>query len=623
MASASLDAIRARLAAAGLTTQDLWACADALERLPGTSASGRAPLRVALAGDLTLDFLARAVRCALAQEGELAQIHMAGFGTLRQACLDPGDALHAFRPDAVLLVPDWRMALPPLPPEASAAVVQSQIDEQVSAFEALWDALAPLGCVVIQHLLVPPALHGRGVAERVAPASIGRRIRALNEALLAAGAGRITLLEADRLAQDVGLAAWAPERYHLAGRLPFDPRHLPQYLPWFRGAWRSATGRMRKALVLDLDDTLWGGTIGDLGVEGIALGSAHGPRGEGFANWQAYLAGLAAQGVVLAVCSRNDPTLAEPGLAHPAGRLRRADFAAFVCRWDDKAAGLRQVAAELDLALDALVFADDNPAECALVRELLPEVAVVDLGSDPARFIEHLEAGHWFDAQALTAADRQRSASYAARAVLRVQASSPTDLATYLGGLGMIGRFEPARAEDLPRLAQMELKTNQFNLTTRRLSQAALADRLAQPDALVLALHLRDRLADHGLVGSMVAVVEGDALRIESWLLSCRVFARGAERFMLAGLLRLAQARGVARVLGEYHATARNGVVADLLARVGFTEEPGAPGRWWREVNRPVSDLACAIGEQAPAPQAVEPDPASSLALSERSSRRP
>lgn len=593
--------IRERLAVARPPLPELMACATDIAALAAeAAASGGAVRRVALAADLTPDLLRQAIACAIAQEGELALVHAAPYGVMRQECMDGGSALHAFEPEVVVLVPDWRQALEPLPLNADADAVAADIARQVQGFEAIWAALEARGCRTVQHLFVPPSEHWRGVADRRSPASTVRRVQALNEALIDAGAGRVTWLEADRLAAGVGLAAWSAPRFFHAGKLGSDPRFLPDYLPWFRGAWRATTGRTRKLLVLDLDDTLWGGTIGDDGLGGIALGPTHGGKGEAFAAWQQHLAGLSRRGVVLAVCSKNAPEIAATGFEHADSALCREDFAAFVCSWDDKATGLRRIAQELNLGLDAAVFVDDNPAERALVQQLLPEVAVVDIGTDPAQFIERLEAGHWFDQQAYTEVDQGRSAAYAALRQARAAQTSSADIGSYLAGLAMQGRAGPALAQDLPRLAQMELKTNQFNLTARRYTQAQLAAQMQQPDRLVLAFHLKDRFGDHGLVGSLLAVREAQALRIDSWLLSCRVFSRGAEAFILRALILWAREQGVSALVGEYLASARNAVVADLYAKLGFAPW-SADGRLWRrDLAAPLDDLTSSIAEASP-----------------------
>lgn len=567
MSSPDLATLRARLGAPGLTLADIVACSDAASRLTGMPVQ-----RIAVAGDVTVEMLAHAIRCAVIQEGVLPLLHCAPYGAMASEILDPGSALHAFGPELAVLVPDRRAA------------------HDADLYLSLWRALEQRGCRIIQHTLVPPTSALRGVAERRAAQSALRRVRDLNDALFEAGDGRVTWLEADRLAAEVGLLAWSAPRYFHAGKLGFDPRFLPAYMAWFRGAWRSSTGRAKKVLVLDLDDTLWGGAIGDLGPGGVALGPDHGPVGEAFTAWQDYVAELGRRGVILAVCSKNDPALAAAGFDHPHGKLRRDAFAAIVCSWEDKAAGMRNIAAQLDLGLEALVFADDNPSETALVRQLLPAVETVDLGSDPARFIERLDAGHWFDQQSYSDEDFQRTSSYRGRAQAEALRSDGGDLDLYLRSLAMVGRLAPATESDLGRMAQMEQKTNQFNLTTRRYSQGELEKFL--DERVILTFHLRDRFADHGLTSTLVAHEEGDALQIDSWLMSCRIFARTAEQFILAGVAAIARQRGLVALVGTYVPSDRNGVVADLYRRLGF--EPHGTG-WRRELNRPLDDLVTRI----------------------------
>lgn len=576
--------LRAALAAGPLSTARIFSLGSALLETEWDADESLPRQRVAVIGSLTTDFILRAVAAALALEGVAPVLYQAPFGALVQEALDPRSGLHRFAPELVLIAADWRDGISPLPINAPAAEAEAAIAAKADLFERIWEALSQGGRVrIIQHLLPPPPLRFLGPAERLAPASPLSQIEALNRTLLARGRGRVAWLEFDRLAMETGLARFLdPAAYH-AARLGFESRHLPDYLTHFRAAWRSATARAKKALVLDLDNTLWGGVIGDDGLEGIALGPPS-PRGEAFASWQAYLRELAARGVVLAVCSKNDPDTAARGFTHPSSVLRREDFAAFHCSWENKADGLRAVARMLNLGLDALVFADDNPAECELVRRELAEVAVLHLGEDPARFIEKLDRERFFHLESYTGEDFARARAYAARAQAAAAADNAADLPSYLAGLGMRGSlFRPGEAE-IPRLAQLEQKTNQFNLTTRRFSEAEIRAFLAREEVIVLALRLADKFGDHGLVSSLIAVPEGKDLVIESWLMSCRVFSRTAEEFILRHLLALAAERGAARLIGLYRPTPKNGVVADLYPRLGFSPA-GEEGRFLRPVG--------------------------------------
>jgi FkbH-like protein len=556
------------LAAGEIALPELFALGGRI--LKATPPEGVPVQRVAVLGALTTDLLARAVAVGVAQEGVFPVLYQAPFGAYVQEVLDPASGLQRFRPDLVLLAPDARELVDALPLDADAEAVQAAIARKVALFEQLWAALAALpDCRVLQHGLVPPAPRYTGMAERLAPASPANQVRALNDALFAAGRGRVHFVDLDRLAAELGLARWANERMFHSAKLSFDPDCLPAWLPVFRAAWRNACARPKKVLVLDLDNTLWGGVIGDDGVEGIVLGPGS-ARGEAFHAWGGYVAALRARGVVLAVCSKNAPEIAASAFAHAHAALKREHFAAFECSWEDKARGLRRIAAELNLGIDSFVFADDNAAECELVRRELPDVSVVHLGTEPGLFIAKLEAGHWFDMDALTAADLGRAQSYEARRQAAEEAAQSADLGTYLAGLAMRGKLAEAAQAELARLAQMEQKTNQFNVTTRRYEQSALAALMARDDAVVLSFSLADKFADHGLVSSLVAVQEGEAMRIDSWLMSCRVFSRSAEQFMLRGLIAMARARGARTIIGEYRPTAKNGVVADLYERLGF-----------------------------------------------------
>lgn len=571
------------------TLPAMFQAGDRLSAADPVREPGLGVQRVAVLGAATVDYLSRAIACAVALEGVFPVVYQAPFGVYVQEALDPASGLSRFAPELAVIAPEAGGLGDALPPDAGEADVAAAVAAKVALFERIWDALAARGCRVVQHLLPPPPPRYRGVAERMLPGSPVNVARALNEALLRAGRGRVQWVDLERLAAEAGGAAWSPGRYWYSARLGFNQKCLAAYLPAFRGAWRAATGRARKVLALDLDNTLWGGVIGDDGVEGIVLGAGS-PDGEAFADWQAYVKALAARGVVLAVCSKNAPAIAESGLAHPASVLARADFAAFECSWSDKAGGLRRIAATLNLGLDSIVFADDNPAECALVRRALPEVAVVDLGDDPAAFIERLDQGHWFDAAGLTGEDLRRSEAYAARAAAEAGMAEATDLVSYLAGLGMRGRLARPEEAEIARVAQLEMKTNQFNVMTRRYPEAAIRDFLARPDVVVLAFRLADRFGDHGLASTLIAVAEGDALRIDSWLMSCRIFSRTAEQFIMRALVEEARARGLSRIVGEYAATPKNGVVAELYPRLGFDAlRPGSA--WSRDVAAATGDL--------------------------------
>ena len=582
--------IRQQLMAKAPTLPQIFQLGD---RLASASAPPATPTqRIAVAGTVTIDYIARAVACGVAVEGVLPVTYQAPFGSLVQEILTPASPLHAFAPELIVLAPSWRDSIAPLPIGATVTDVDAALAPAIALYKKLWSTLVAANIRIIQHTLVPPANRYRGPAERLAPAAPVNQVHRLNDELLEAGRGLVHFVDVEQIAGEVGWRRWSASRFYYTAKLDFDPRWLPEYLAPFRAAWRAANARAKKVLALDLDNTLWGGVIGDDGVEGIALGPAS-AAGEAFEDWQRYIKGLAERGVVLGVCSKNAPEIAATGFTHANSVLKREDFAAFECSWADKAGALRRMATDLNLGLDSFVFADDNPAECELVQHELPEVAVVHLGTDPAQFVELFDAGCWFDLPAYTADDLGRAAAYTARAAALAEASEATDIDAYLAGLGMKGRLYRPEEADIVRVAQLEQKTNQFNVTTRRYSEAAIRGFMERNDAIVLVFRLADRFGDHGLVSTLIAFREGDAVRIDSWLMSCRVFSRTVEQYMLRGLIGQARGLGAVRLIGEYRRTPKNDVVADLYPKLGFVAKES--GLFARELGGVPDDLVTHI----------------------------
>lgn len=512
--------------------------------------------RLAVAGECTVDSIAGAAAVTLAAEGVLAEIYIAPFDTLAPQILDSTSGFHSFNPDLVLLVPD---------PEGAR-------DDAVDYWVGLWKAIADRHASVriMQHLYEEPENDLTGVAEsRVAwsPLALAREV---NQALLAKAPGNVHFVDMERLAAKVGKLSFRDPRLWHHGKVPIAPKHVPDYARALAGTVRRTLGRTRKALVLDLDNTLWGGVIGDDGLDGIRLGPGD-AVGEAHASFCRYIKKLAERGVILAISSKNDPKNAlEVFEDHPHMPLKIDDFAVVRCNWEDKASNLRAISAELNIDLSAMVLADDNPAECELIRQELPRVAVVELSGDPSSFVRAVDRLRLFELDMISAEDLGRAAAYRARRAAESFRAQATNLDEYLKSLDMTGAIWTAQPGDLVRLAQLEGKTNQFNLTTMRWSATQLAEFMAAPDHDVLCFRLADRFADHGLVSSLVVRYGEDEAEILSWLMSCRVFSRTAEDFIFAALMERVRARGLSAIRARYIESAKNGVVAALYPRLGF-----------------------------------------------------
>jgi FkbH-like protein len=341
-----------------------------------------------------------------------------------------------------------------------------------------------------------------------------------------------------------------------------------------REAGRVVSGMRRapkKVLVLDLDNTLWGGVIGDDGIDGIELGDTS-PTGEAFKAFQAYVKSLKERGVLLAVASKNDPDKAREAVEqHPEMVLRMDDFVSFKASWDPKSDSLRDMAFSLGLGLDSFVFVDDNPAEIEIVRQFAPEVTTILLGDDPASYVAQLADCRLFEPTTVTSDDARRTDQYAHERSREALRASTTDMDAYLLSLEMEGTIAPFDPADLPRIAQLVNKSNQFNLTTRRRTESELRAIAESNDHAAFSFRLRDRFSDHGLIAVVIGTVAGGKMNIDTWLMSCRVLKRQVEEETMNAIVVIAAARRAGVVPGEYLPTKKNAMVRDLLPRMGFS----------------------------------------------------
>ena len=334
-------------------------------------------------------------------------------------------------------------------------------------------------------------------------------------------------------------------------------------------------GHAVKCLVLDLDNTLWGGVVADDGIEGIAIG----PTGEGepFHRFQQYLRELKRRGLLLSVCSKNDPeTALRPFREHSDMVLREDDFAVFIANWQPKVDNLRAIQQALNIGLDSMVFLDDSPFERDMVRQYLPQVIVPDLPEEPADYVRSIAELNLFEAISFTGEDGERSRYYQLQASRELAQQAFTDVNNYLRSLEMrvvVERFDPVH---LPRIAQLVQRSNQFNLTTRRYSLAECEALMNDHNrTLPVYVKLSDRFGDYGLISVVVVRSEGDTAHIDGWLMSCRVISRGVEQHAMNHVVAWAREQGIRRLVGRYIPTAKNAMVREFFAQFGYTRSSG------------------------------------------------
>jgi FkbH-like protein len=533
-------------------------------------------VRIAIMGNGTLNLLADTLLFWLGLEGYAAEVYLPSYGVWRQEILESQSAFYAFQPDIVWLLAserdlDFREISPGATTEACHRVVSLVADEWRSYWRQMQSQLQ--AARIVQSNVEEPSVRTLGHFEAAVPWSRTSLIQALNRTVSEhARLEHIAIFDMHHIAACFGLIRWWDERQWHQSKQPFAPDSFGLVSFQFARLVVSMLGTVRKCVVLDLDNTIWGGVIGDDGVDGIQLGN--GAEGEAFVAFQKYLKGLLSRGILLAVCSKNDQAVAEePFRKHPAMQIRLEDIACFRANWENKAENLRDIADALNIGLDALVFVDDNAGERELVRSQLPDVSVVAMPEDPSDYPAALAAACLFETTSFSIEDAARAQLYRENAQREDSMRAATDLKSFLRGLEMEAECGPVDSFRLPRMAQLLAKTNQFHLTTTRYSEAELASMAGDPRIWMRWFSLRDRIGDHGLISVVILRPEDEALAIDTWAMSCRVFSRGMEEFILLEMLDAARAFGAQRLIGRYRPTDKNHPVAGLYKRLRFAFE--------------------------------------------------
>ena len=582
---AEIDALIAsdRPDAASRQLRALWQA----ERTPSTAAFvmsryeklrhrlGLRPYRLAILRSFTVEPIVPLLRAEAFAFGIDLHVQVGDFNAYAQEMLDGESVLYRAAADAVILavlacdlMPDACREFADLAPaavEQTVARASSNFEDWIRAFRS--HSSVPL----IVHTLEQPVLPSLGVLDAQMAASQRRAVEDVNRHLqgIAASHRDVYLLDYDALVARHGRARWRDERKWQIARMPIAADRLVDVAREWMRFIAPLTGRTAKVLAVDLDNTLWGGVVGEDGVAGIRVGTDY--PGAAYRELQRALLDLAKRGVVLAVCSKNNPDDALEALrTHPGMLLRPADFAAMRINWADKTRNLREIAAELNVGIDAVAFMDDSPIECEQVRSSLPEVTVIELSGDPSTYAGTLRDCPVFERLTLSSEDGRRGELYAAQ---RERSEAERGFGTkeeFLRFLGQEAEVAPVSPATIGRVAQLTQKTNQFNLTTRRYTEQQIADIAARAEQRVVSIHVRDRYGDHGLVGVAITRDTGAQREIDTFLLSCRVIGRGVESALLSVLADDAAAQNCRRLVGRFIPTKKNAPARDFYARHGF-----------------------------------------------------
>jgi FkbH-like protein len=552
---------------------------------------GRLPLvpyRWAVLRSFTVEPIVPILRASAFTRGIALETHTGEFNAYAQEILDPESTLYRFRPDAVVLAVQTRDLAPDLwrdyarlsQPARNAAVARTlgRLGDWVRAFRAHSQA------ALIVHSLETPTAAAEGILDGQAEENQADSIRRINRGLrtLTREYRGVYILDYDALVARHGRETWGDERKWLTVRLPMSAAHLPHLAAEWLRFLHPLTGKIAKCVAVDLDNTLWGGVIGEDGMAGIRLGQEY--PGAAFQEVQRALLDLTRRGVLLAVCSKNNSADAMEALAnHPGMLLRPRDFAALRINWTEKAESLREIAAELNIGIDSVAFLDDNPVERQHIREQEPEAIVIELPQDPMAFARMIRDCPYFERLTLSEEDRQRGDYYASQRERAHLEHSVTSKEDFYRSLEQVARIAPVNAATLARVAQLTQKTNQFNLTTRRYTEPQIADMAKRPGWRVWSLRVADRYADNGLVAVAIAQVTGEICEIDTFLMSCRVIGRTVETAFLAHVADDARKQGARWLQGWFQPTKKNTPARDFYREHGFeVAEETSAGVLWR-----------------------------------------
>lgn len=556
-------------------------------------------VRAAILGYCTTQYYTQILRGGARAAALPLQTWEAPYGAVEQTLLDEGSAFYKFQPTLVLFVTAvqaLRDGLLAVDLSQRQAAADREVERLIASIQRA--ARLPGVSVIVNNLVVPYERAWGNLTPRIA-GSLPEAVRHINERLRATAAAldNIYVVDCDAIAGNFGKRAWFDERLWFYSKSFCHHDALPTVASQAVDIMRAVKGRGVKCVAIDLDNTLWGGVIGDDGLDGIQLGELG--DGEAFVRFQRWLGELSARGILLAVCSKNDEGRARDVFQkHRHMVLREADLACFIANWDNKADNLRLLAKRLNIGLDAIVFLDDSPFERDLVRQLAPEVCVPEMPEDPAEFVPYLEGLNLFEALQFSQEDRERTSLYRANVQREDEQAKFTDVNDYLKSLNMVAEFARFDDEHLPRIAQLVQRTNQFNLTTIRHTAAELKAFAEDAAYLPFYVTLEDRFGDNGLVAVVIGRRTGETLEIVTWLMSCRVFARRLEEFTLDRLVIAANAAGVKTLHGRYVPTNKNEIVADLYKKLGFVA--GAGDVWEKKVAEHVSSDAPIQGKEKP-----------------------
>lgn len=550
-----------------------------LKRNLKKDASALKPIKVALLGDTATQFLSVAIRGAGFEHGYDLQLWEADFNQVERQVFDPASELHEYGAEVIIIFQSSHKLLGKYNKYKGNPI--SFAAEELHGIKAIYDTLASVNpkakVIYYNYAEIDDSVFGN-YANKV-PASFLFQLRKLNVLLMeyAAEVPNLHICDVSSVQNQVGKAVFFQPSVYINSEMVLSIEVLPAIAYKTLGVISALQGKFNKCLILDLDNTTWGGIIGDDGIENIQIGALG--IGKAFSEFQYWVKKLKQRGIIVAVCSKNTESIAmEPFEKHPDMVLKLDDIAVFVANWENKVDNIRKIQGILNIGFDSMVFLDDNPFERNMVREGIPQLTVPELPEDPAEYLEYLYPLNLFETVSFTNDDAERTKQYQVEAQRATLFEKFTNEDDFLQNLAMVSVVEPFTKFNTPRVAQLSQRSNQFNLRTVRYTEVDLEALAASADYHTFSFTLEDKFGNNGLICVLILQQESpDVLFIDTWLMSCRVLKRGMENFTLNTIVNFAQENGYKYLKGEYIATAKNGMVAEHYSKLGF--EPD--GAYW------------------------------------------
>ena len=555
---------------------NLWSAYKKIQALNLAVPDDDNTVRLAVIGSTTLEPLAACLDVKIRLEGFFVDTFVGGFNTYRQEVLDKSSALYMVAQDVIVLSIDAASILDKMflsdfarMRDKERQAVQKELAENVLSVVSSLESSS--SAIILVNNFVVPVFTPLGVVDNKQKIGLKRFFEEANNKLAEKleKSSRAFLVDLDSAASAFGKSRIINWNTWYRGSVPFSEEFTPILADEYLRYIRAMKGRTKKCIVLDLDNTLWGGIIGEDGIEGIKLGNT--APGIEYVEFQKSLLSLYNRGIILAICSKNNPDDAfKVFREHPSQVLKEEHFAAMRINWQNKAANIAELAQEINIGLDSMVFLDDNPVERAQVSQTHPEVLVVEMPKNPRLYREMIENLNVFDVLSLTKEDMARGDMYVGKRKRTESEQSATSIEDFLRTLELKVRIDEVSDFDTPRVVQLIGKTNQFNLTTRRYTDAEVNDFRKSKEMAVYSMAVHDKFGDEGVVGVAIVRKNGNDWWIDSFLMSCRVIGRSVETALLAKIVVDARKANVARILGEYIPTKKNLPASDLYERHGF-----------------------------------------------------